>query len=168
MPPVIRLSREWAAAAFMLGESIESSAGDPTQAGKALRVVGTNPFIVGSYAEEGNMFLSILRENPDIECCILNTGSVGGLDMGQKITVKDSVKILEMIARDEITWQRDDFWGYEVPTEIPGVELDRFDPGNYYSAEQIEQLNQELKKERLDWLSLYPDLDEGILNAIKP
>ncbi len=168
MPPVVNLTPEWAAAAFMLGESIESSAGDPTQAGKALRVVGTNPFIVGSYAEEGNMFLSILRENPDIKCCILNTGCVGGVDRGQKITVKDSVKILEMIARDEITWQRDDFWGYDVPTEIPGVELGRFDPKNFYSAEQIEQLSRDLKRERLDWLSRYPSLDEGILNAIKP
>ena len=43
VPPVVRLDPEWAAAAFMLGESIETSAGDPTQAGKALRVVGTNP-----------------------------------------------------------------------------------------------------------------------------
>ncbi|MFC1980285.1 phosphoenolpyruvate carboxykinase, partial [Chloroflexota bacterium] len=168
MPPVVSLTPEWAAATFMLGESIESSAGDPTQAGKALRVVGTNPFIVGSYAEEGNMFLSILRENPDIKCCILNTGCVGGVDRGQKITVKDSVKILEMIARDEITWQRDDFWGYDVPSEITEVKLDRFDPGNYYTAEQIEQLSQDLKRERLDWLSRFPSLDEGILNAIRP
>ena len=31
----------------MLGESIETSAGDPTKAGQAKREVGTNPFIVG-------------------------------------------------------------------------------------------------------------------------
>ena len=135
LPPVVRLTPEWAAAAFMLGESIETSAGDPTEAGKALRVVGTNPFIIGSHAEEGNMFLSILRENPGIQCFILNTGNVGGMVRGQKITVRDSVKIIEMIARDKITWQRDDFWGYEVPSDIPGVELDRFDPKNYYSDE---------------------------------
>ncbi|MFC2013534.1 phosphoenolpyruvate carboxykinase [Chloroflexota bacterium] len=167
-PPVVRLSREWAAAAFMLGESIETSAGDPTQAGKALRVVGTNPFIVGSYADEGNMFLSILRENPDIQCFVLNTGTIGGMERGQKITVRDSAKILEMIARDKISWQRDDFWGYDIPSEIPGVELDRFNPHNYYSDEQIEQISQDLKKERLAWLSQFPSLDEDILNAIKP
>jgi len=168
MPPVVHLSPEWAAAAFMLGESIETSAGDPTQAGKALRVVGTNPFIVGSHAEEGNMFLSILRENPDIRCFILNTGHVGGMDRGQKITVRDSVKILEMIARDKITWQRNDFWGYDVPSEIPGVELDRFEPKNSYSDEQIEQLSQDLKRERLAWLAQFPSLSQDILNAIKP
>ncbi|MFC2022454.1 phosphoenolpyruvate carboxykinase [Chloroflexota bacterium] len=61
MPPVVRLDPEWATAAFMLGESIETSAGDPTQAGKALRVVGTNPFIVGEEEEEGNILLSFLE-----------------------------------------------------------------------------------------------------------
>ena len=167
-PPVVRLSSEWAAAAFMLGESVETSAGDPTQAGRALRVVGTNPFIVGSYTEEGNMFLSILRENPSIQCFTLNTGNVGGMERGQKITVKDSVKILEMIARDRITWRKDSFWGYEVPSEIPGVELDRFDLKNYYSDEQVEQLSHDLQRERLAWLSQFPSLDQNILSAIRP
>ncbi|HEY78714.1 MAG TPA: phosphoenolpyruvate carboxykinase [Dehalococcoidia bacterium] len=167
VPPVVRLSREWAAVAFMLGESVETSAGDPTQAGKALRVVGTNPFIVGSHAEEGNMFLSILQENLDIQCFTLNTGHVGGMDRGQKITVRDSVKIIEMIAKDRITWRRDDFWGYDVPLAIPDVELDRFEPKNYYSDEQIEQLSYDLKMERLNWLAQFPSLKPEILNVLK-
>jgi phosphoenolpyruvate carboxykinase (ATP) len=50
---------------MVLGQAMESSAGDPTRVGQSLRVVGTNPFIVGS-EEEGNMFLNILRSNPDI------------------------------------------------------------------------------------------------------
>ncbi len=167
VPPVVRLSREWAAVAFMLGESVETSAGDPTQAGKALRVVGTNPFIVGSHAEEGNMFLSILQENPDVQCFTLNTGHVGGMDRGQKITVRDTVKIIEMIAKDRVTWRRDDFWGYDVPSAIPGVELDRFEPRNYYSDEQIEQLSYDLKKERLDWLAQFPSLKPEVLSVLK-
>jgi len=168
LPPIVRLSQGWAAAAFMLGESVETSAGDPAEAGKSLRVVGTNPFIVGSLAEEGNMFLHILRENPDIQCFILNTGNVGGMVRGQKITIKDSVKIMEMIARDKIEWGKDDFWGYEVPLEIPGVELDRFDLKNYYSDDQIEQLSDQLKRERLSWLSQFPSLNQDIMKAIKP
>jgi phosphoenolpyruvate carboxykinase (ATP) len=166
-PPIVRLTPAWAAAAFMLGESIETSAGDPTEAGKARRVVGTNPFIVGSHAEGGNMFLRILRQNPGIQCFTLNTGCIGGLVRGQKITIKDSVKIVEMIARDEIAWRRDKFWGYEVPVEIPGVELDRFNPWNYYTDNQVKQLSRELKDERLNWLSQFPDLDQDIVNAVK-
>jgi phosphoenolpyruvate carboxykinase (ATP) len=168
MPPVVRLSPEWAAAAFMLGESVETSAGDPTQAGKSLRVVGTNPFIVGSYEEEGNTFLRILRQNPGMQCFVLNTGKIGGMDRGQKITVVDSVKILEMIARDEISWQRDEFWGYEVPQKIPGVDIERFELGRYYSAERIKELSQELKRDRLDWLARFPGLERDIVKALKP
>jgi len=168
LPPVARLSPEWAAAAFMLGESVETSAGDPTQAGKALRVVGTNPFIVGSQEAEGNTFLNILRNKPDIQCFLLNTGKVGGADRGQKITVKDSVKIIEMIARDRILWQKDDFWGYEVPVQIPGIDLSRFKLDRYYSEEQIQEMSKDLKQERLEWLSQFKRLDKDIFDAILP
>jgi phosphoenolpyruvate carboxykinase (ATP) len=168
MPPVARLNHEWAAAAFMLGESVETSAGDPTEAGRPLRVVGTNPFIVGSRTEEGNMFLDILRHNPDIQCFLLNTGVVGGMVRGQKITVRDSVRILEMIAKDEIEWARDEFWGYEVPVEIPGVDVERFDLRSYYDDEQIEGLSQNLKSERLSWLTQFPGLNRDIIQALNP
>jgi len=168
VPPVARLTPEWAAAAFMLGESVETSAGDPSQTGKSLRVVGTNPFIVGSEEEEGNIFLNILRNNPGIQCFILNTGKVGGPDRGQKITVRDSLKILEMIARTRIIWKRDEFWGYEVPIEIPGVDLSRFDLSTYYSEEEVEEHSENLKRERLEWLSDFSGLDRDITNAIMP
>jgi len=168
LPPVVRLTPEWAAAAFMLGESVETSAGDPTQVGKQLRVVGTNPFIVGSKDEEGNIFLNILRNNPDIQSFILNTGRVGGTDRGRKITVRDSVKIMEMIARDKIVWKKDKFWGYEVPVQIPGLELSQFNLSNYYPEEQIQELSEDLKQERLGWLSKFHSLDRDIINAIMP
>jgi len=168
LPPVVRLTPEWAAAAFMLGESVETSAGDPTQAGKQLRVVGTNPFIVGSKDKEGNIFLNILRNNPGIQCFILNTGRVGGMDRGRKITVRDSVKIMEMIAKDRIVWKKDSLWGYEVPVKIPGLELSQFDLSNYYPEEQIQELSEDLKQERLDWLSKFHSLNRDIINAITP
>jgi phosphoenolpyruvate carboxykinase (ATP) len=168
MSPVARLTHEWAAAAFMLGESVETSAGDPDEAGKSLRVVGTNPFIVGSRTEEGNLFLEILQNNPNIQCFLLNTGAVGGIVRGQKITVKDSTKILEMIAKDKIKWAKDNFWGYEVPVEVPGLDLDRFELKNYYDDEQIDELSQSLKKERLDWLYQFPGLNPDIVKALNP
>ncbi len=168
VPPVARLSPEWGAAAFMLGESIETSAGDPSQAGKSLRVVGTNPFIVGSEEEEGNAFLRIIRKNPNIRCFVINTGKVGGKDGGEKITVFDSVKILEMIARDKITWQKDDFWGYEVATDVPGIDMGRFDLNRFYSPEEIKELSNKLKKERLEWLAKFPGLNKDIISVLKP
>jgi phosphoenolpyruvate carboxykinase (ATP) len=71
-----------------------------------------------------------------------------------------------MITRDKITWQRDDFWGYDIPSDIPGVDLDRFNPQNYYDNEQIEQLSHDFKKERLAWLAQFPSLNRDIITAI--
>jgi phosphoenolpyruvate carboxykinase (ATP) len=169
VPPVAKLSPEFAAAAFMLGESIETSAGDPTSAGRAIRVVGTNPFIVGSEAEEGNMFLSILRRNPDIQCYMINTGQVGATEghAGENITLRDTVRIVEMIARDRIKWKTDPFWGYEVPEEIPGMDYERFELRNFYQPDQIDSLQRALRKERIEWLERFEGLDPDIIDAIR-
>lgn len=166
VPPIAKLSPEWGAAAFMLGESIETSAGDPTMAGRAIRVVGTNPFIVGSEAEEGNIFLDILRKNPDIQCYNLNTGMFGGSE-GENITVKDSVRIIEMIARGTIKWKQDDYWGFDIAEEIPGIDMERFKLANYYEPAESEALSAALRKERVEWLERFEDLDPKIINAIR-
>jgi len=73
-----------------------------------------------------------------------------------------------MIARDKVVWEKDDFWGYEVPVDIPGVKLHRFDLSNYYTDEQIQELSEELKQERLVWLSQFHGLNQDIINALKP
>ncbi len=122
VPVCARLTSEQAAAYFMLGESIETSAGDPTRAGQAKREVGTNPFIVGPEAEEGNRVLKILRENPDMQAYILNTGSIGAKagGPGEKITIKISTEIMKQIAKEGIRWEKDPDWGYDVPRRGPG------------------------------------------------
>src|SRR5438094_1379889 len=57
IPAVARLPRETAAAYFMLGETMGTSAGGKDEAGKALRVPGTNPFFPLPHAFQGNRFL---------------------------------------------------------------------------------------------------------------
>ncbi len=85
VPPVARLHKDQAAAFFMLGESVLTSAADPVRAGQSVREVGTNPFIVGSEGEEGNIFHDICEKNPKMQCYLLNTGSFGGrtLEIGR-------------------------------------------------------------------------------------
>lgn len=169
IPPVARLTPEQAAAYFMLGESIETSAGDPTKAGKSKREVGTNPFIMGPEAEEGNRLLEILKANPDMECYILNTGAVGARpgQGGKKITIKISTGIMKEIARGSIKWEKDTDWGYEVPVAIPGVEIEAYLPKNYYDPQAYQELVQKLREERRAWLEKYPTLMNEILMAIE-
>ncbi len=170
VPVCARLTCEQAAAYFMLGESIETSAGDPTRAGQAKREVGTNPFIVGPEAEEGNRLLEILRRNPDMQAYILNTGSVGAGDgfPGEKISIRVSTEIMKQIARETIVWQRDPDWGYEVPADVPGLDLSRCMPFSYYTPKAYLELVGKLRDERRAWLSQFPGLDPVIPRAIEP
>src|SRR6266540_3065854 len=160
---------EQAAAYFMLGESIETSAGDPTRAGQAKREVGTNPFIVGSESEEGNRLLEILRRNPDMHAYILNTGSVGSGEgfPGEKVSIRVSTEIMKQIAKEGILWQRDPDWGYEVPVDVPGLDLARYIPATYYAPEKYRELVGKLRQERRAWLSQFPGLDPVIPRAIE-
>ena len=169
VPVCARLTSEQAAAYFMLGESIETSAGDPTKAGQAKREVGTNPFIVGPESEEGNRLLAILRENPDMEAYILNTGSIGARDgsPGEKISIRVSTEIMTQIAKEGISWQHDPDWGYDVPTNVPGLDLEKYTPNSYYSATQYEGLVARLRAERRAWLAKFPGLDPAIPDAIE-
>jgi phosphoenolpyruvate carboxykinase (ATP) len=152
----------------MLGESIETSAGDPTRAGQAKREVGTNPFIVGPEEDEGNRILEILRAHPDMEAYILNTGSIGAPDggSGEKITIRTSTEIMKQIARDGISWRRDPDWGYEVPVTVPGVDLTRYDPRSHYSQAEYAARIDRLRRERREWLARFPGLDPAIAASI--
>jgi phosphoenolpyruvate carboxykinase (ATP) len=169
VPVCARLTSEQAAAYFMLGESIETSAGDPTRAGQAKREVGTNPFIVGPEFEEGNRVLAILRENPDMHAYILNTGSIGAREgsAGEKVSIKVSTEIMKQIAKEGISWTRDPDWGYDVPEDVPGIDLARYDPRRHYSETEYRELVDKLRGERRAWLAKFPGLDPAIPGAIE-
>jgi phosphoenolpyruvate carboxykinase (ATP) len=169
VPACARLSSKQAAAYFMLGESIETSAGDPTKAGQAKREVGTNPFIVGPEAEEGNRILQILRENPDMHAYILNTGSIGAKagSPGEKITIRISTEIMKQIAKEGIRWERDPDWGYDVPRDVPGIDLTPYDPRRHYGPAEYSALVDKLRLERREWLAKFPGLDPAIPKAVE-
>ena len=76
IPAVARLDREQAAGYFMLGETTGTSAGGAAEAGKFLRVPGTNPFFPMPHDLQGNRLLELLDTHP-IEAFLLNTGRVG-------------------------------------------------------------------------------------------
>lgn len=168
IPPVAKLNPAQAAAFFMLGESIETSAGDPTKAGQAKREVGTNPFIVGPEEEEGNRLLEILQANQDIECYLLNTGSVGvgGNRPGTKISIGASTTILKHIAKGDIQWKTDPDWGYQVPESIPEIDISAYTPESYYSKDEYNAMVEQLREERKQWLAKYPGLKPEIVDTI--
>lgn len=167
VPPVAKLTPAQGAAFFMLGESVGSAASD-VDPGKPRRVVGTNPFIIGSFDEEGNRFYELLKKNPHVECYLLNTAMVGfgGKSEGHNISVFDSATIVKEIARGTVSWSEDPDWSYQVPEEIPGLDMSKFRPKDYYSEEKYAELTEGLKQERKEWLSKFPNLHPDIKNAV--
>jgi len=165
VPPVMKLSPAQGAAFFMLGESVETSAGDPSKAGQSLRVVGTNPFIIGPQSEEGNIFYKFLKKNLDVEVFMMNTGRVGGPE-GEKITIKDSTEIIKQIAKGAILWEPDPDWGYLIATHVDGIDVARLNPRKFYSAEEYRRLTNILKQERKAWLEKFEGLNPDIINSV--
>ena len=178
LPLVSRLNPEQAAAAFMLGESVETSAGDPRRAGESVRVVGTNPFLIGSEADEGNWFYDFLKRNEDkVQCYLLNTGGVGEIlerDEQGRATVKQPVTrvpIPEMsamirgILRNTLEWGEDPLFGTEVPVAAEDFDISKYALNNFYTPEQIEEYSNRLKEERRAHLASFPGLNPKILEA---
>lgn len=110
MPPVDRFDYDEVAVAFMLGESVETSAGDRSAVGDSIRVVGTNPFIIGLEGTEGNRFRDLIS-NLDIDCYILNTGRV----RDTQIVVEDAIEILWLILYGDLNWNRHESTGLMIP-----------------------------------------------------
>lgn len=161
MPPVAKLSPEEAAAAFMLGESIQTSAGDPSKAGESIRVVGTNPFIVGSKGEEGNRFRDLVADL-GVDCYVINTGHLG--DRQKDIGVEESVTILREIARGSVAWSEDEATGLTVPGEVPGMDIEEFAVGD--NVDDLDEKLAQLRAERRAHLSTFDDLDDDIQDAV--
>lgn len=178
LPLVSRLNPEQAAAAFMLGESVETSAGDPRRAGESVRVVGTNPFLIGSEADEGNWFYDFVKNNEDkVECYLLNTGGIGEIlerDEQGRATVRQAVSrvpipemsaLIRGILRNSVQWGEDPLFGTEVPVAVEGVDIDQYDLSRFYTDEQVREFADRLKEERRAHLGRFPGLNPKIIEA---
>jgi phosphoenolpyruvate carboxykinase (ATP) len=174
IPAVARLSREGAAAYFMLGETQGTSAGGKAEEGRALRVPGTNPFYPHRDEQQANRFLQLMATHP-FEAYLLNTGRVGGgpeVPDSKKVEIEHSGAIVKAIAEGTIKWERDPDFGYEVAASLPGLDdPELLQPRLLYArtgrAEEHAAWVARLKKERVDFLERYPGLASEILDAIR-
>ncbi|HHW91452.1 MAG TPA: phosphoenolpyruvate carboxykinase (ATP), partial [Firmicutes bacterium] len=120
-------------------------------------------------AEEGNRFLEILQDNPDMECYLVNTGSVGARagNSGEKITIPATTGIMKALAKGGIRWEKDPDWGYQVAVGVPGVDMDKYAPRQYYEPAEYEALVEKLRQERRQWLAQFPGLKPEILKVVE-
>ncbi len=178
VPIASKLTLEQGAAAFLLGESIETSGSNPERAGESVRVVGTNPFIVGNEEEEANIFYNLIKQHGQkIQCYLLNTGGIGEImiknEDGSKtikrkvdrVAIKEMASIIRGIVRNTITWKKESNFGTLIPEKVEAVEIDRFNLEKFYSEKEIKKMVKQLKKERKEYIDQFPNLNPEIKNA---
>jgi phosphoenolpyruvate carboxykinase (ATP) len=175
IPAVTRLSAEQAAAYFMLGETQGTAAGGKEEAGKALRVPGTNPFFPLLHGDQGTRFFDLVNKM-GTKVYLMNTGWVGGAkgtEHSKKVGIQHSSAVVKAIAEDTIQWEQDENFGYDVATFVPGIDKEDsalLQPWTYYidtnRNEEYATIVNKLKSDRREHLMKYPGLSADIIDAI--
>jgi phosphoenolpyruvate carboxykinase (ATP) len=175
IPAVAKLEGERAAAYFMLGETKGTSAGGAEEAGKSLRVPGTNPFFPLLHAQQGNRFLELWRAAP-FDVYLMNTGRIGGPDgdeRSKKVKIPHSSAVVQAIAEGGIEWREDPDFGYKIATRVPGFPAGDDDllwPRRLYEAQgrldEYQKMVARLHEERRAYLRKWPGLAREIAEAL--
>ncbi|MDQ4029976.1 MAG: phosphoenolpyruvate carboxykinase [Actinomycetota bacterium] len=176
IPAVAKLQGPQAAAFFMLGETQGTSAGGAEEAGKFLRVPGTNPFFPMPHDLQGNRFLELLEEHP-LQVYLMNTGRVGGPEADErskKVKIRHSSAVVKGIAEGTIEWERDPDFGYLLASTVPGIDeadLDVLQPRRLYEATgraaDYARHVERFKRERSEFLAGFPSLSDEIVAAVR-
>lgn len=163
IPAVARLNHEQAAAFMVLGQSMESSAGDPTQAGTIKNEFFYDPFLAGDRAEHANLFYDILQSNPHINCYLLNTGFVGEGTSFKDITLADTMGILDSLLRGGADqWQLSDKTGLLVPRSVRAVDSILMRPEKLFPPADFDSRQQALNIQRAEYMDNFPGLNPKI------
>jgi len=175
-PAVAKMSSvEQAVAYFMLGETKGTSAGGKAEAGKNLRVPGTNPFFMREEALQGNRLADLINSmDYDFGVYVLNTGRVGGpegTDGSKKVKIPHSSAIVKAIAENTIEWETDPEFGYLVATSVPDFDdPELLQPRKLYESQgrddEYRELVEALKADRRRYMDNHQGLREGIIASL--
>ena len=151
------LTPEQAVLAYLWGESTHSYASQPLKAGESVRIVGTDPFIVGSRAKKVNRFyeiiMTLVNNYPGkLKFMQYNTGGIGELIETSEENGQKKKRLIRKVNRVPINLmaniQRGDLRGtnlYEKGrlgtkeiVRCNGESLDEWDIQRFYSVEQIQ------------------------------
>ncbi len=163
MPFAQQLTPEQGVLAYLWGESTHSYASNPEHAGESVRIVGTDPFIIGSRGRKVNRFydivMALVNKYPGkVRFMMYNTGGMGeiietslenGIARKRMVRKTDRVPLSLMAAI-----QRGDLRGTNTYTPgilgtlsiaaVEGRPLDEYDVHKFYSQEEIDFYIKEL------------------------
>ncbi len=175
-PAVAKMSSvEQAVAYFMLGETKGTSAGGKAEAGKNLRVPGTNPFFMRDEALQGNRLADLINSmDYEFGVYVMNTGRVGGTEDtegSKKVKIPHSSAIVKAIAEGTIEWETDPEFGYLVASSVPDFDdPELLQPRRLYEAQgrgdEYRRLADALKADRREYMAKHAALRPEIVEAL--
>ena len=119
---ISRLTAEQATMLFIYGESIESSGGNPEEAGKFKREFFLDPFVAGDRLEHAMIFHDMIRKNK-VPCYLANTGTIGPSD--EKVTLRQSLATYNDLVRRQLRFSVEtDCLGHYYPIKCDRANLD--------------------------------------------
>ncbi|MBN1828851.1 MAG: phosphoenolpyruvate carboxykinase [Deltaproteobacteria bacterium] len=158
---VSRLTPEQATMQFICGESIESTGGNPEEAGKFKREFFLDPFIAGDRLQHAMLFYDIVKRNR-IKCYLANTGAIGEDDL--KVSLRQSLASYSDILRMQLRFSSDpDHLGYHHPIKSDRSNMDLM---NAYPRFKDKKLLEKKVKAFLKGRQTYLENFEGMWGAI--
>jgi phosphoenolpyruvate carboxykinase (ATP) len=150
IPAISKLTREQAAALMVLGQAMESSAGDPTQAGKIRSEFFYDPFVAGNLAEHANIFYEIIKGIPHLNYYLMNTGGIGEGERYRDIRLEFTMAILDSLLRGGLEDWADSPTGFKVPKAIRYLDDIYLHPEKLYSRTEFGEKQRELNNIRYE------------------
>ncbi len=165
IPAIAKLTREQTVALMIIGQAMESSAGDPTRIGEIRSEFFYDPFVAGDRAEHANLFYQILKGLPHLNYFLLNTGGIGEGNRYKEITLEHTMHILDSLIRGgfEGIWI-DSPTGFKVPKAIRMVDDIYLHPERLYSDSQFKERQNQLNKFRKEAID---KIGKSLNNKIK-
>jgi len=162
IPAISKLTREQAAALMVLGQAMESSAGNPALAGTIRSEFFYDPFVAGDRAAHANRFYEIQHSLPDMNYYLLNTGGIGSLSKNggdldepadsrfRDIRLEDTMAILDSLLRGGLENWVESPTGFLVPGSVRAVDDIYFHPEKLFSAAEFAEAQTALIRVRRD------------------
>ena len=154
---------------MVLGQAMESSAGDPTQAGKIRSEFFYDPFIAGNLVEHANIFYEIVKGIPHLNYYLLNTGGIGEGEQYKDIRLEFTMGILDSLLRGGLEDWIDSPTGFQVPTAIRLVDDVYLHPEKLFSRVEFEERQKNLNRIRREAVEkvgggLHSDIENAFNN----
>ena len=169
--------------AYLWGESTHSFASQPAKAGESVRIVGTDPFIVGSRGRKVNRFYDIVMQLVDkypdkVRFFQYNTGGMGEVikqveegGVKKKNFIRKAsrvpINVMAAIQRGDlkkINGYDPGMFGTKEIVSAEGKDMGEYDPRRFYSQEEIDKYLQDIVEGRREFTEMITD--EGLKDEI--